>query len=192
MFAKPVAIAFIIAFLFVGTRGTLNYTSPLKWLSHSLDDHCQLKRSALYCIHFDERLWRQTVVFFGMTFTAAYCRPRNMLKQIRPRALKCPQIIKKHEQMFFGNMFCTRSQWQEELMLCLCLRVFFHVIFSCVSSLKISQVNAQSRHVSRCQHTQDMPPGVWGQVTLGWAVKSTQAGRWRGRLRGLDQAFRKP
>lgn len=61
----------------------------------------------------------------------------------------------------------------------LVLRVFFHVMFSCVSSLKISQVNAQSRHVSRCPHTQDMPPGVWGQVTRGWAVKSTQAGRWR-------------
>lgn len=45
--------------------------------------------------------------------------------------------------------------------------------------LEISRVNEQSSVVSRCPHTQDMPPGVWGQVTLGWAVKSTQAGRWR-------------
>lgn len=59
----------------------------------------------------------------------------------------------------------------------LVLRVFFYVQLCTFS--EISWVNAQSKHVSRCPHTQDMPPGIWGQVTQGWAVKSTQAGRWR-------------
>lgn len=47
----------------------------------------------------------------------------------------------------------------------LVLRVFFDVQLCTFS--EISRVNAQSRHVSRCPHTQDMPPGVWGQVTQG-------------------------
>lgn len=59
----------------------------------------------------------------------------------------------------------------------LVVRVFFCVQLCTIS--EISRVNAQSKLISRCPHTQDMPPGVWGQVTQGWAVKSTLSGRWR-------------
>lgn len=89
---------------------------------------------------------------------------------------KCPQIMKSMSKYCLVTHLCLLSMAGKAHAL-LVLRVFFDVQLCTFS--EISRVNAQSRHVSRCPHTQDMSPGVWGQVTQGWAVKLAQAGRWR-------------
>lgn len=140
-----------------------------------------MSKLAHYCTHFDERLWRlfHSLEKHSQLYTE---EPRVCLKKVNMSNLtffgiwKCPQIMKRMSKYYLVIYLCLLSMTGRVHAL-LVPRVFFDVLLWTFS--EISRVNAQSRHVSRCPHTQDMPPGVWGQVTQGWAVKLAQAGRWR-------------